>query len=385
MRRQRTAVDEFQKGRQRLLQGRRVRQHGVGDARQADDLRRQAALGVHEGLERVGDLAVFQHHRADLGDGLGGDLQSGSLDIEADDLVVKGLILPAVNSHAVVQIVDEVPLDAVENFDLPLGGVPRIGEGLRHAVVGDGDGGVAPFDGLLDDRLGVGQGVHVGHAGVEMQLHPLFRVGVLAALVAHLGDVQGPQLDILAVATQLHDALHPQPHAGLHRAVQRLGLGLLHVFADGDAALVVGHIEGQAPQATTPRLVQLGGKDLALQHDGAHLGVQLHHGDGLALDGLAHQDILRFLAGLDGAHHHPQLPQAVLLHQQLPHGLHRRVRQRFAGLDLQLHGALGPVQHAACHRRVMQHQPQLTGRHKPVKKIKKRYSVRHSVILFSVW
>ena len=239
-------------------------------------------------------------------------------------------------------------------------------------MVGDGDGGVAPVDGLLDDRRRVGQRVHVGHAGVEMELHPLLRVGVLPALVADLGDVHGPQLDVLAVPGQLDEALHPQPHARLDLAVQGLGLLVVHVLPDADAALVVGHVEGQAPQARPPRLIELRGKDPALQHDGAHLGVQVYHGDGLALDGLAHQHLPGLLAGLDGVYHDAQLPQLVLLHQKLAHRLHRRVGQMLAGLQLQLHGALGPVQHAAGHRRVMQQQTQLARCLKTLKQCKKR-------------
>ncbi len=46
-------------------------------------------------------------------------------------------------------IVDKIALHAVEDLDLSLGGVPGVGKGLGHAVVGDGDGRVAPGDGLL--------------------------------------------------------------------------------------------------------------------------------------------------------------------------------------------------------------------------------------------
>ena len=166
--RQGAAVHKGQKGRQGLLGGRGAGKHGVGDAGEADDLRCQAAAGVHEGLEPVGDLAVFQHHGTDLGDGLPVHLQAGGLNIEADDLVGKVLVLGAVDGDAVVQIVDEIALYAVENFNFSLGGVPGVREGLGHAVVGDGDGRVAPGDGLLDDGGGVRLGVHIGHLGVEV-------------------------------------------------------------------------------------------------------------------------------------------------------------------------------------------------------------------------
>ena len=75
------AVHKVQKGRQGLLQLRSVLEHLIGDAGEADDLRRQLALGVDEGLEPVGDLAVFQHHRTDLRDGLPVHLQAGGLNI----------------------------------------------------------------------------------------------------------------------------------------------------------------------------------------------------------------------------------------------------------------------------------------------------------------
>lgn len=100
--RQGATAHKVQKGRQGLLGGGGTGKHGVGDAGEADDLRRQAAAGVHEGLEAVGDLAVFQHHGADLGDGLPVHLQAGGLDIEADDLVGEVLVLGTVDGDAVV-------------------------------------------------------------------------------------------------------------------------------------------------------------------------------------------------------------------------------------------------------------------------------------------
>ena len=100
--RQGAAAHKVQKGRQGLLGGRGTGKHGVGDAGEADDLRRQAAAGIHEGLEAVSDLAVLQHHGADLGDGLPVHLQAGGLDIEADDLVGEVLVLGAVDGDAVV-------------------------------------------------------------------------------------------------------------------------------------------------------------------------------------------------------------------------------------------------------------------------------------------
>ena len=375
--RQGAAAHKVQKGRQGLLGGGGTGKHGVGDAGEADDLRRQAAAGVHEGLEAVSDLAVLQHHGADLGDGLPVHLQAGGLNIEADDLVGKVLVLGAVDGDAVVQIVDEIALYAVENFNFALGGVPGVGEGLGHAVVGDGNGRVAPGDGLPDDGGGVGQGVHVGHLRVEVQLHPLLRGGVLPGLVGNLHDVEGAQLNVLAVAAELHIALDPKPHARGHGVLHGLGLLALHVLGDGDGIPVVRHVEGQPPDPGLAGLVALGGKDLALDHHGAHFGVQAVDGDGLALDLPAHEDVGSVICALGDAEAQAQLAQVVLVHQQLAQGGDGGLRQRGGGRQLQLHGALGTVHAAAHHAGVVEQQAQLTGRHEALKKGKKRYFIAH--------
>ena len=72
--RQGAAIHKVEEGLQRLCQTGGISQHGIGNARKADDLGGQAALGIDEGLESVYDLAVTQHHRTDLRDGLGGHL-----------------------------------------------------------------------------------------------------------------------------------------------------------------------------------------------------------------------------------------------------------------------------------------------------------------------
>ena len=99
--RQGPPVHKLQKRRQRLFQGGRVPEHLIGDACQADDLRRQPPPRVHKGLEPLADLPVLKHHRADLRDGLPVHLQSGGLDVKADDLPLQGLVLAAVDRDPV--------------------------------------------------------------------------------------------------------------------------------------------------------------------------------------------------------------------------------------------------------------------------------------------
>ena len=49
---------------------------------------------------------------------------------------------------------------------------------------------------------------------MQVQLHPLLRGRVLAALMGNLHDMVGLELNVLAVTGQLRLPLHPQPHTG---------------------------------------------------------------------------------------------------------------------------------------------------------------------------
>ena len=164
--RQRTAVDELQEVFQGNFQLRCVLQHLIRNAGETDDLRRQTAIGVDEGLEPLRDLAVLHHNRTDFRNGLPVHLQAGSLDVETDKLVIQRLVLFSVDHDAVVQIIDKIALHTVEDLDFIPRGVPCVRERLGAAVVRDGNGGMAPADGLLNDLLGVRQGIGVAHLGM---------------------------------------------------------------------------------------------------------------------------------------------------------------------------------------------------------------------------
>ena len=383
--RQRPAVHELQKRRQGLPGLGGVLEHLVGDAGETHDLRRQVAAGVHEGLEPLADLAVSQYHGADLGDGLPVHLEAGGLDVKADELPVQGAVQLAVNGHPVVDVVDEVTLYAVEDLDVISGGVPGIRERLGHAVVRDGDGGMAPADGGLHRLLGVRQGVHVGHLGVEEQLHPLFLSGVLPGLVLHHADVVGVQLDVLTVPGGLHLALDAQPHTRLDGPLQLLGLLGGEVLLHRDGVGVIRHVKAQPPHARPPGLPALEGKDLALHRGVAHLQIQVLHGAGTALDGLPHEDLaallLRRSAGCGNGG-----GMGLLLHRQHqlhgPEAIHRRerllqrrlllLRQGIAHRQVGGDGELLPVDDGAGEHRPRQAQPQLSGELELCEHFKKR-------------
>ena len=71
------------------LELRRVLEHLVGDARQADDSGVRRPVGIDEGLEPLTDLAAPQHHGTDLRDGLPVHLEARGLDVEAHELPVQ--------------------------------------------------------------------------------------------------------------------------------------------------------------------------------------------------------------------------------------------------------------------------------------------------------
>ena len=245
--RQRPAVYEFQKLLQCLGRLGRVFEHLVGNTRETDNLRRQPLPRVHKGLEPLGNFPVPQHHRADFRDGFPVHLQPGGLDVEADDIPLQGNILRAMNGDAVVHVVDEIALHAVEDLDLVPGGVPGIREGLGHAVVRDGNGGMAPADGLLDHLFRVREGIHIAHLRVQVQLHALYRSGVLPLLMVDELDVLGVELNVLAVPGGFHLSLNRQPQSGLYGALQGPGLPGRQVLLNADGTGPVRHIKAEPP------------------------------------------------------------------------------------------------------------------------------------------
>ena len=289
--RKRRVTREGEERRQRVLELWRAAQHLVRDAGQSDDLRRQPALGVYEGLEGLNDLAVPEPHRADLRDGLLRDLEAGRFNVEADDLIGKTDVLMPMNGDAVVNVVDKIALAAVKYFYFTLTGVPGIRKGLRHTVVGDGDGGHPPLGGELDDAAGVGQRVHVGHSRMQVQLHALDLGSVHARLVRDLGHVARVELHIVTVVGQLHHARDAQPHTGRNAVAQRRDVLFQHPLAHDDRALVVGHLNERQPHTRLAQLTELALEDLALDHDVSRLGVQLAHRHGMSLDLAAHDDL----------------------------------------------------------------------------------------------
>ena len=143
--------------------------------------------------------------------------------------------------------------------------------------------------------------------------------------------------------------------------------------------MVVGHVEGEAPQPGAAGLVALHGKDLALHHDAAHLQIVALHGHGLAFDLLTHDDVAA-LGGLllgGGTEGQTELLNLVVVHQQVANGGLGGLGDVLPRGNLQLHGAALGVNDAACHPGIVEQKPHLTGRHEALKECKKRFTIAH--------
>ncbi len=301
---------KVQKFWQDLLDLRGALEHLLGDAGQLHNPPVQGPLRVHKGLEPIQLLPIFQNHRADLDNPVRPGGQSRGFQIEGHKFLIEGHIFFAMDHDPVVHVVDIIPFAAVQDLDglvgarhlgglLPLHTVQRVGKGLAAAVVRNGDGLVAPGGGLLDGGGGVGQGVHVGHDGVQVQLHPLVPRGGVPAL-GHGAGHHGIGLeDHLIFKPVLHQpALDPQNAAQLYVFQDGLCLSLVHKAADADGVGVVGHVELYHPGVPLFQLLVLHLEHLALHDHRAHVHGQVLHGGGIPPEELPVEGVL--LLGLFG-------------------------------------------------------------------------------------
>ena len=108
---------ESQKGPQGLLLSGRTAQHLVGNPGQVDNLQREHAPWGSEGVEGFGNRSVFQHDRSNFNDYLMFVVQTGSLNIETDNLIFKRCVYRTVDGDPVVHIVDEIGLHPVQDLN----------------------------------------------------------------------------------------------------------------------------------------------------------------------------------------------------------------------------------------------------------------------------
>ena len=293
---------EGQEFRQDLFDFRCPKEHFLGDARELHNLPVQRPLRVHKGLEAVQLLAVFQKHRADFNDAVLAGGEACGLQVKSHKFLVKLHVLAAVDHDAVIYVIDVIPFTAIENFDILVGachlgfggGLHGIGEGLGHAVVCNGDGFVTPGGGGFDGVCRHRQGVHVGHGGVQVQLHPLFarrRILPLGHGARHHGVGLENHLIFKAVLNQSALDAEDRPH--FHIFQYGLCLVGVHKAADADGIGVVRNVKFDDPGVALFEFFVVHLEDLALYNDGTQVQAQVLHGYGISPEGLSVEGVLR--------------------------------------------------------------------------------------------
>ncbi len=357
---------EFQELGQHFLDFGCTLQHLIGDAGEFHDFPVQRPLRVHEGLEPVHLFSLFEDDGTDLDDPVGTGRKARGFQVEGHIFLVEGHILRAMNHDAVVHVIDIVAFAAVEDLDSLVGAghlgstlpvfhhMQRIRKGLAAAVVGDGDGLVSPGGSLLDGGLGAGEGIHVRHGGMQVQLHPLFAHGQILPL-GHGAGGHGKGLhDHFVFKPVLHEpSLYTKDAANLHILQNGLRLPRFHKAADADGVGIVGHVKLDDPGIALFQLLVVHIEDQALHDDGAHVHGHLVHGNRIALEGLA-------VEGIGGS---GSLGFCLLLFRNggsrldhgTPHGFHGfkegLALQGLTRFDGDGHGSCKPLAQHILHRR----------------------------------
>ena len=235
----------------RFVEVGRVRDRLIRNAGQFGDLLRDGLVRVDVGLETVLDRAV--HHAAgrDLGDLLAGGIEAGGLEVEHDERAVERLGGLTAHDRKAVRIVDVIRLDAVDDLHVPddilllaLLRVQRLGEGLRHTVVGDRHRAVAPLRRAAQQRCGGRHAVHRAHVGVQMQLDALHALSlVLPHGLFRLDDAGRLQNHLLGVGVVHHFALHGAVQAVFDFGSRVARLVRCEELGHAHRIRAVGHVE----------------------------------------------------------------------------------------------------------------------------------------------
>ena len=239
---------KFEEGFQRFLFAGSIRHHFVGDAGQLGDLGGDGFAGLDKGVKFLHHLAVFHDDGTDLGHILHARVKAGGLGIKDAELPVQRLILHTV--HAGDHVVHKVGFASIDQLEIRIGfmDIVRCQHGFRialtHTVVGDGNGRMPHAVGQLDNAAGVAEAVHAGKLGVQMQLHPLDRCGILPLFALHDEHIVG--VDNIIVLVLVVGAVAAHDEGGALAKALPLGaiLTFLRTDLQVDGTLIVGDGNG---------------------------------------------------------------------------------------------------------------------------------------------
>ena len=128
---------------QNHINGRCIGHHGVINARQFCNFGRDGHLGVYKRGKPVHNVPAGHLYSPDFRNLVPLSGKTRGFDVKDHKVVVNAL--PLGTNHRRPQVVHQIAFHAIQNFDvLAIGGFHGFGEGLHHAVVGDGNGAVAP-------------------------------------------------------------------------------------------------------------------------------------------------------------------------------------------------------------------------------------------------
>ena len=290
---------KFQEFGKNLTNLRLAFQHLVGNAGKLRILGSQQPLRVHQSLETIHFLPVFQNNRAYFRNAVINGRKTCCLQIKGNIFPVERNVGLSTDNDTVIHIVHIITFAAVEDLDYILRpghlwaaapGLHRVQcvrEGLDTAVVGDGNGLMPPGCRLLDGRFGAGKGIHIAHGGMQVQLHTLHalcRIFPLGQLTGHNG--KGLQDSLIRVVIYQQFSLNFQHTAVFHTLQNRSSFFIFQKSADTDRGSVIGHVKIDDPGIALFQFLMLHRKDTALHDDNTHIQTHILHGHSLSLKGL---------------------------------------------------------------------------------------------------
>ena len=145
-------------------------------------------------------------------------------------------------------------------------------------MVGNSNGTVSPRRRLLDGSGCIGQGVHIAHNGMQMQLHPLFS-GYLILPLGHLPRHNGSRLQYRFIIKFIdgHSALHLQYRANLDLFQNRLRFFVFHKAVDPHRAGIIGHIKIDDPGIALFQFLMLYTENSSLNRNRTKIQADIFH------------------------------------------------------------------------------------------------------------
>ena len=247
------------------------------------DVRRDVHLWVNKGVEFLYHVPAGEYDRADLRHAVVHGVEPRRLYVERHKLRIYREARFADNGAVAVHIVEIIRFKAVNYLHaLFFARLPHIRERLRHAVIRHGDGGHAPVRRALDDGGGIGERVHCGKAGVQMQLHALCRriVGADHLLCAH--DIARIHNKVVVILGVYYLALHDQMIALSDGGDDLFVLISAEIARHAHGVCAVGHVEAEHAAAVLQRAARHG-ENIALYHYPPGFQCDRAHGDAALL------------------------------------------------------------------------------------------------------